>query len=273
LMSDYSSLRRLVTWLDGQLPADPVAPVAPVAPQAPAAVAVPAAVPAQAPNNALPTPFAGMALSNLAPSGVPAMPASAGNEVLIQQVIQQQMQVMSQQLAMLSGVAAQPAPVAAAVAQPAPVQAAPAPAVPAAAPAPVPAAATAAADADADTDADAEEGSGPQAKYDVQKSFGAIARIHTARQALSPRQQDKLRAFIERYVARTRKSKAYTQENRAQMADPRVASGFRPQYKEIVYQTVMARSKGSRLWDIDGNEYIDANNGFGMSLFGWQPDF
>src|SRR5690606_41341250 len=46
-----------------------------------------------------------------------------------------------------------------------------------------------------------------------------------------------------------------------------------PQYKEIVYQTVMARSKGARLWDIDGNEYIDANNGFGMSLFGWQPDF
>src|SRR5690606_34894828 len=36
---------------------------------------------------------------------------------------------------------------------------------------------------------------------------------------------------------------------------------------------VVARSKGSRLWDIDGNEYIDASNGFGMSLFGWQPDF
>src|SRR5690606_22486820 len=79
LMSDYSSLRRLVTWLDGQLPADPVAPVAPVAPQAPAAVAVPAAVPAQAPNNALPPPFAGMPLSNRAPSGGAAMPAFALN--------------------------------------------------------------------------------------------------------------------------------------------------------------------------------------------------
>ena len=33
------------------------------------------------------------------------------------------------------------------------------------------------------------------------------------------------------------------------------------------------RSRGSRLWDIDGNEYVDVLNGFGMNLFGWQPDF
>jgi len=36
---------------------------------------------------------------------------------------------------------------------------------------------------------------------------------------------------------------------------------------------VVERSKGSKVWDIDGNEYIDALNGFGMNLFGWQPDF
>ena len=27
------------------------------------------------------------------------------------------------------------------------------------------------------------------------------------------------------------------------------------------------------MWDIDGNEYVDVLNGFGMNLFGWQPDF
>ena len=43
--------------------------------------------------------------------------------------------------------------------------------------------------------------------------------------------------------------------------------------KEIIYQIVVDRSQGSRLWDIDGNEYIDALNGFGMNLFGWQPKF
>ena len=51
-------------------------------------------------------------------------------------------------------------------------------------------------------------------------------------------------------------------------------NGFRPQIKEIIYQIVdraLARAPG--LWDLDGNEYVDALNGFGMNLFGWQPDF
>ena len=57
------------------------------------------------------------------------------------------------------------------------------------------------------------------------------------------------------------------------MADPRVVNGFRPLIKEMIYQIVIERSRGSRLWDIDGNEYVDVLNGFGMNLFGWQPDF
>ena len=57
------------------------------------------------------------------------------------------------------------------------------------------------------------------------------------------------------------------------MADPRVVSGFRPVTKELVYPLVVNRSKGSRLWDIDGNEYIDALNGFGSNMFGYQPDW
>ena len=78
---------------------------------------------------------------------------------------------------------------------------------------------------------------------------------------------------MRRYVARTRKSKDYTTEHRAHLADPRVVNGFRPLLKEIIYQIVIERSKGAHVWDLDGNEYVDALNGFGMSLFGWQPDF
>ena len=250
LMADYSSLRRLAELLDEQIPAEPLL--------------IPAAQPVVATtiaSNALPTPFAGLALSGIASV---ALPVASGNESLIQQVIQQQMQVMSQQLAMLSGMPASQPPVA--VAQPAPSpMVAPTPAV--AAPIVAPVVTGTAAQAGEDDPAT------PQTTYDVKKAFGAIARIHTNRLDLSARQQEKLRAFIDRYVARTRKSKEYTQEHRAHMADPRVVSGFRPMFKEIVYQTVIARSKGARLWDIDGNEYVDANNGFGMSMFGWQPDF
>ncbi|MBK6673094.1 MAG: aminotransferase class III-fold pyridoxal phosphate-dependent enzyme [Proteobacteria bacterium] len=41
----------------------------------------------------------------------------------------------------------------------------------------------------------------------------------------------------------------------------------------MVYPIVTVRSSGSKLWDVDGNEYIDLVNGFGMALFGHNPDF
>jgi glutamate-1-semialdehyde aminotransferase len=107
----------------------------------------------------------------------------------------------------------------------------------------------------------------------VKKPFGAIARISTSKDEITPKQKARLEAFIRRYTARTRKSKEHTQENRAVNADPRVVTGFRPAIKEIVYPIVVERSKGSRLWDLDGNEYIDCLNGFGCNLFGWSPDF
>ena len=78
---------------------------------------------------------------------------------------------------------------------------------------------------------------------------------------------------MRRYIERTAKSKAFNAAHRPHLADPRVVNGFRPVTKEITYQIVIERSKGSKLWDIDGNEYVDALNGFGMNMFGWQPDF
>jgi len=52
-----------------------------------------------------------------------------------------------------------------------------------------------------------------------------------------------------------------------------VVSGFRAQWKEMVYPIHTVRSKGSRLWDVDGNEYIDILNGFGPIMLGHRPDF
>ena len=57
------------------------------------------------------------------------------------------------------------------------------------------------------------------------------------------------------------------------MSDPRVVTGFKPVTKELVYPIVVDKSSGSRLWDIDGNEYLDVLNSFGACLFGHQPDF
>ncbi|NDC40578.1 MAG: aminotransferase class III-fold pyridoxal phosphate-dependent enzyme, partial [Chitinophagia bacterium] len=108
---------------------------------------------------------------------------------------------------------------------------------------------------------------------EIKKPFGAAARIEKQSAALSGPQQQYLAQLIERYNAKTAGSKAYTQRHRDYMADPRVVSGFRPATKELVYSLVIKQSKGCRLWDIDGNEYIDALNGFGSSMLGYQPDF
>ena len=68
-------------------------------------------------------------------------------------------------------------------------------------------------------------------------------------------------------------SKRLTQSGRGQLADPRAIAGFRPQWKEMVYPLITDRAQGSRLWDIDGNEYIDIVNGYGCIMFGHSPDF
>ena len=41
----------------------------------------------------------------------------------------------------------------------------------------------------------------------------------------------------------------------------------------MCYPIVAVRSQGSRLWDIDGNEYIDILMGLGTNLFGHNPPF
>jgi glutamate-1-semialdehyde aminotransferase len=92
-------------------------------------------------------------------------------------------------------------------------------------------------------------------------------------QELTGQQQKHLDVLIERVTRRTAKSKSLTQEYRKVLADPRVVSGFRPQWKEMVYSIVTDRSNGSRIWDIDGNEYIDLVNGFGPIMLGHRPDF
>jgi len=91
--------------------------------------------------------------------------------------------------------------------------------------------------------------------------------------ALPDQQQKALDALIARYTTLTKESKRLTAEHRSHFADPRTVSGFRQIWKEMVYPIVTERSQGSRLWDVDGNEYVDMTNGFGSILFGHRPDF
>ena len=90
---------------------------------------------------------------------------------------------------------------------------------------------------------------------------------------LTQQQQQHLNALIEAYTAKTPRSKAYTAKHRARLADPRTVSGFRQTWKEMVYPLVVKHSAGTRLWDLDNNEYLDVTLGFGTHFFGHSPDF
>ncbi|WP_257656777.1 polyketide synthase [Parapedobacter lycopersici] len=102
------------------------------------------------------------------------------------------------------------------------------------------------------------------------KPFGATAKIDKHVTELSEKQLQFLQDFVSRYNEKTKASKDYCQQHRSYMADPRIVSGFKPYTKEMIYSLVVNRSDGSSLWDIDGNQYVDALNGFGSNFLGYQ---
>jgi amino acid adenylation domain-containing protein len=94
-----------------------------------------------------------------------------------------------------------------------------------------------------------------------------------ASDGLTDSQRQYIQSLVTQYTHQTAKSKEYTQTHRRHLADPRAVAGFRSLWKEMVYPLVSNRSKGSRIWDLDGNEYIDVVNGFGAIMFGHGPEF
>jgi len=254
LLGDLSSMNALAEYVDAKLPADvlaesvPPAAVAPVVPVI-AMTAMPAFSAASA---------ASSSMGNVPVSG---NGDGAMSESPMERLMREQLQAMNQlfakQLEAVHGGAVAPAAPAAVPAAVMPAAIAPKPAAPVTAPI----AATAA----SVTTAGAKEEFKPFGPYKPpQKGISGN---------VTPQQQEGLKKLIDLYARRTAKSKSSTEKNRAVLADPRVVSGFRSQWKEIVYPIVTDRSQGSRLWDADGNEYIDILNGFGPIMLGHRPDF
>jgi len=263
LLGDLATLDALSEYLDSKLPADVLAEAAAPAVTAPA-VSV------------------GATLAMPAVSSMPATTTSMGNAPLngngdgvmseypVERLMREQLSAMNQlfakQLETLQGGVAAPASAVLAAAQVGPAPVVPATVAPKPSSlGPAPVAPPMAASAAASTPAGAKEEFKPFGPYKPpQKGMSGN---------VTPQQQEGLKTLIELYTRRTAKSKSSTEKNRAALADPRVVSGFRSLWKEIVYPIVTDRSQGSRLWDVDGNEYIDILNGFGPIMLGHRPDF
>lgn len=248
LMGNLSNIDEIVSHLDTGLPADRYREV--IAPDPLAAFPLPAADAAAATivtnSGSVPAP-APVALA-MPTFSIPAF----GNGNVIEEVIARQLELMRQQISLLQGggvTVAAPAAAAPAVAQTAaPVTAPEKPAFSAA-----PAA------------------SSNGSTTDVSAPTTAINR-HLD-ETLNDRQRKHLDDLIGKYVAKTRTSKELTAKYRQWHADPRTVSGFNRRWKEMIYQISVRKSKGSRLLDVDGNEYIDLLNGFGPNFLGHSPDF
>ena len=80
-------------------------------------------------------------------------------------------------------------------------------------------------------------------------------------------------SLVQQYESRTMKSKEMTQEYRPVFANIRNIAGFRPEWKELIYQIMVDKADGARFTDIDGREYLDITMGFGVYLFGHRPKF
>ncbi|MGA6161229.1 amino acid adenylation domain-containing protein [Amycolatopsis magusensis] len=78
---------------------------------------------------------------------------------------------------------------------------------------------------------------------------------------------------VTRFCERTKASKDQAARERAYHADVRHAPQPYLTLREARYPLVVTRSAGSRVWDLDGNEYIDLTMGFGVNFFGHGEPF
>jgi glutamate-1-semialdehyde-2,1-aminomutase len=93
------------------------------------------------------------------------------------------------------------------------------------------------------------------------------------KQEIQSIQSKSLTEFIQHYNHRTNTSKQISQKIRPFLADSKASLLFSPPLKEITYLIVGKRSCGCKIWDVDGNEYLDLIMGYGVNLFGHNPPF
>jgi glutamate-1-semialdehyde 2,1-aminomutase len=90
---------------------------------------------------------------------------------------------------------------------------------------------------------------------------------------LTPCQQEYLIEFTIRHNQKTQHSKNYARSNRQILADNKSMVEFQLPFKELYYPIVTQQSYGSKIQDVDGNEYIDLVMGYGVNLLGHNPPF
>ncbi|GAB3679173.1 amino acid adenylation domain-containing protein [Salinisphaera aquimarina] len=231
LLDDIDSLTLLATHLDTTLDADRFQP-RPEQPSQDSPIADPALADAVA--SALPVPATASAAHG------PGSP--------VHELVEQQLDIMRRQLALLGGEASAPHTNIASSGHGAGAGAADGPTI----------------------QAQVAQGSqGQNLAATAPGRFGPYKSINQDRDGgLTAVQQTFLDDLIATLTAKTAKSKQASAAARKHLADPRGVANFRRSWKELVYQIVADRTDGARMVDIDGNAYVDITMGFGVGFMG-----
>jgi amino acid adenylation domain-containing protein len=249
LLANIPSVAALARHLDRVLPPDPADADVPIKPQPASITTGPSAIAVQTTTPSS-TPSAMMQIADRAA-------AAPGLEALLQSQLRLAQDLFAQQFQLLQGGGVTAGASSAPTASEPPSPASPAPSTdpePVALGKPGPEA------------AETEEIGGARYRHYQQSGKRGMAQTSAEQEAF-------INDLVLAYSNRNQGSKQFTQAHRASLADPRTASGFRAEWKEMIFPVVCHRSKGARIWDIDGHEYIDLVNGFGQTAFGHAPDF
>ncbi|MEM7678162.1 MAG: aminotransferase class III-fold pyridoxal phosphate-dependent enzyme, partial [Myxococcota bacterium] len=82
-----------------------------------------------------------------------------------------------------------------------------------------------------------------------------------------------LNALKDRHQQRTERSRAMARTHHNMWADGRFVAGYRQALSSTTHPLFVDRAEGGRIYDVDGNAYIDLTMSFGITLFGHQPAF
>ena len=107
-------------------------------------------------------------------------------------------------------------------------------------------------------------------EVNIEKSFDTSDYRERQGSELALEQNIFLKQLISRYIQKTKGSKDYYQKW-SKVYRPEIPPQA-PLIKEVNYPIVVNRSKGCRLWDMDGNEYIDVMNGAGLNMLAYQGE-
>lgn len=85
--------------------------------------------------------------------------------------------------------------------------------------------------------------------------------------------QYKLKNFFDQYIQKTSISRQRMLDENLAWANGRFMTGYTQEYECLSYPIIAKKADGAKIWDVDGNEYVDFAMGFGSIFLGYNNTY